>query len=65
MKKILAVSLLTIMIILTFSLALEAFKSPYLEPPGGGGGSSDGHWIYNEHGSKVGCKSPGSDCTWS
>jgi hypothetical protein len=38
MKKFLVVSLLTIMVILSFSLALEALIDP--EPPMGGGGGT-------------------------
>lgn len=26
---------------------------------------NQGHWLYNEQGVKIGCKSPGDDCTWS
>ena len=39
MKKFLVVSLLTIMLILSFSLALEALIDP--EPPGPGGGGTE------------------------
>ncbi len=61
MKKFLAVSLLTVMLILSFSLALEALGGAIPRESM----SSNGHWLYNEHGEKVGCKSPGSDCFWS
>lgn len=39
MKKFLVVSLLTIMLILSFSLALEALIDPEPPPPPGGGGT--------------------------
>lgn len=26
--------------------------------------TSKGHWLYDKEGTKIGCKSPGTDCFW-
>jgi peptidoglycan hydrolase CwlO-like protein len=64
-KKIITLSLALVLLFLALVIltvvpqALQA-KDPLPDPFGG----TYGQWIYDTSGNHIGCKSPGSDCTW-
>jgi hypothetical protein len=65
-KKIITLSLVLAILFLAFVIltilpqALQAKGDPLPDPDG----TYNGQWIYDSGGAHIGCKSPGSDCTW-
>lgn len=66
-KKIITLCLALVILVLALAILtvlptdLHAKGDPLPDP----GGTYYGQWIYDTGGGHIGCKSPGSDCSWS